>query len=261
VQLAASGAIFVLLGEQIPEILSGAFETVRQTGHQGPWWLALYVLALVSILALLRFAWVWTSLRVIWFRSQGVSEIRSKPGRRLVLLMSLAGVRGTVTLAGILTLPLALTDGSPFPARDLAIFLAAGVILVWLFTATLFLPPLLKRLDLPPEPVDEAAEDRLRRAAAEAAIQAIEAAQHSLAVGRADADFYANAATRIMEMYRLPIEASPNEAESTPLARQIESIERELRIAGLRAERQAIFQAGRSGDIDRSHNTQNGAGG
>jgi CPA1 family monovalent cation:H+ antiporter len=250
VRLAASGAIFVLLGEQIPEILSGAYETVQQAGHQGPWWLALYVLAIVSILALLRFAWVWTSLRLTWFRSRGIGEIRSKPGRKLVLLMSLAGVRGTVTLAGILTLPLALTDGSPFPARGLAIFLAAGVILVWLFTATLFLPPLLKRLDLPPEPIDEAAEDRLRRAAAEAAIQAIEAAQHSLAVGRANADVYADAAARLMEMYRLRIEASPDEAESTPLARQIESIERQLHIAGLRAERRAIFQAGRSGAID-----------
>jgi Na+/H+ antiporter len=250
VQLAASGAIFVLLGEQIPEIVSGASETVRQTGQEGAWRLALYVLAIVGILALLRFAWVWTSLRLTWFRSQGVGEIRPRPGRKLVLMMSLAGVRGTVTLAGILTLPLALADGSPFPVRDLAIFLAAGVILVWLSAATLFLPSLVTRLDLPPEPMDEAAEDRLRRAAAEAAIQAIEAAQHSLAAGRADADFHADAAARIMEMYRLRIEASPDEAESTPLARRIESIERQLRIAGLRAERRAIFQAGRSGAID-----------
>ena len=38
--------------------------------------------------------------------------------------MSVAGVRGAITLAGVLTLPLVLNDGTPFPARDLAIFLA-----------------------------------------------------------------------------------------------------------------------------------------
>ena len=65
--------------------------------------------------------------------------------------MSLAGVRGAITLAGILTLPLALDDGTPFPARDLAIFLAAGVIVVTLLAATFALPPILRGLELPPQ--------------------------------------------------------------------------------------------------------------
>ena len=57
-------------------------------------------------------------------------------GWRLVLVTSLAGVRGAITLAGILTLPLLMPDGSAFPVRDLAIFLAACVIILSLITAT-----------------------------------------------------------------------------------------------------------------------------
>src|SRR3546814_17494578 len=41
IQFTANGIIFVLLGEQLPMILAGATETVRLTGHHGPWWLAL----------------------------------------------------------------------------------------------------------------------------------------------------------------------------------------------------------------------------
>jgi len=48
----------------------------------------------------------------------------------VVAATSLAGVRGAITLAGILTLPIVLHDGSPFPARELAIFLAMGIIIV-----------------------------------------------------------------------------------------------------------------------------------
>jgi NhaP-type Na+/H+ or K+/H+ antiporter len=72
-------------------------------------------------------------------------EQRRSPGWRLIAATSLAGVRGAITLAGILTLPLALLDGTPFPGRDLAIFLAAGVIIVSMTAASLGLPFLLTR--------------------------------------------------------------------------------------------------------------------
>jgi CPA1 family monovalent cation:H+ antiporter len=249
VQLAANGAIFVLLGEQIPVILAGARETVRHTGHSEPWWLAVYVLAIVCALAALRFAWVWTSLRITWFRARQRGRPRPKTSTRLVLAMSLAGVRGAITLAGILTLPLTLDDGAPFPARDLAIFLAAGVIVVTLLAATFALPPLLRGLELPPEPQTQAQEDRVRLAAAEAAIRAIEAAQHQLAEGRADADLYADAAGRVMELYRHRIDRGAVDEAGAALRRRTDEIERRLRVAGLRAEREAIIGATRAGDL------------
>jgi len=152
IQFSLNGIIFVLLGEQLPAILGGAKATVALSGHSEPWWLAVYIVAIVAGLAALRFAWVWASLKLTILRKRKGDSPLHSPDWRLVAAMSLAGVRGAITLAGVLTLPLALDDGTPFPARDLAIFLAAGVIIFSLVIASVGLPLLLKGLAMPPEP-------------------------------------------------------------------------------------------------------------
>src|SRR3546814_9503570 len=108
IQFALNGIIFVLLGEQLPAILAGAKETVTLTGHSAPWWLGIYVIALVAGLAALRFIWVWVSLRLTILRKRGRESALQSPDCRLVAALSFAGVRGAITLAGVLTLPLAL---------------------------------------------------------------------------------------------------------------------------------------------------------
>ncbi|MBN9031842.1 MAG: Na+/H+ antiporter, partial [Rhizobiales bacterium] len=152
VQFTLNGVIFVLFGEQLPSIVAGAAQVVTDTGHHEPIWLVIYVVAINVALALLRLLWVWVSLRFTLYRAARKGRAIAKPNWRLVVAVSLAGVRGAITLAGILTLPLAMYDGSPFPARDLAIFLAAGVIIASLIAASIGLPFLLSNLELPPEP-------------------------------------------------------------------------------------------------------------
>lgn len=112
-------------------------------------WLAL---ALYLALAAVRLAWTLAAmhLRAACRRSRGENAVR--PPWRLVLAMSLSGVRGAVTLAGVLTLPLMLPDGRAFPSRDLAIFLAMSVIVLSLLVASLALPRLLLGLRVLPEP-------------------------------------------------------------------------------------------------------------
>lgn len=239
IQFAANGIIFVLLGEQLPVILSRASETVRVTGHHGSWWLALYVLAINLGLAMLRFVWVWLSLH---FSRFGHGERRTRPHWRIIAAMSFAGVRGAITLAGVLTLPLAMDDGSPFPARDLAILLAMGVIVVSLIVASVGLPWLLNGLQMPPEPSHQAEEDAARVAAAQAAIAAIERVQHDLAEGRNDADVYVAVASRIMDTYRQRIESRQGSVEANAIGRQSERIERDMRLAALKAERMEMFR-------------------
>ncbi|MEP7453864.1 Na+/H+ antiporter [Phyllobacterium sp. SB3] len=246
VQFAANGIIFVLLGEQLPQIVAGAALVVRETGHHDPVWLVFYVIAINLSLALLRLVWVWTSLRFTLFRQARQGETAVVPGWRLIVATSLAGVRGTITLAGILTLPLVMNDGSPFPARDLAIFLAAGVIIVSLVAASIGLPFLLHNLELPPEPSHQEEEDRVRIAASQAAIKAVERAQHDMGKGKSDTDLYADAGARIMELYRRRIDGRSKTGEEGKLVRKIEEIERLLRLAGLRAEREEVYRNARS---------------
>ncbi|WP_091738663.1 Na+/H+ antiporter [Phenylobacterium immobile] len=247
VQFAANGVIFVLLGEQMPGLIGKASDTIRITGHAEPWWLLIYVLAICLALGGLRFAWVWLSLRWTLFKAVRRGEPRPSVSWRLVAAMSLAGVRGAITLAGVLTLPLTLTDGSPFPARDLAIFLAAGVILVSMVAASVLLPKVLRGLELPPEPSRQAEIDEARSAAAHAAILAIEAEQHKLAAGREDADLYTDTAGRIMELYRQRIEGRRDAVGQGP---HVDQIERKLLLVGLEAERAEVRRRIRARELD-----------
>jgi CPA1 family monovalent cation:H+ antiporter len=246
VQFAANGIIFVLLGEQLPGILANV--AGPETGSN--WMLALYVVAIVLVLALMRLGWVWASLQFTLYKARRRGQPRPKVGWRVLVAASLAGVRGAITLAGVLTLPLVMEDGSPFPARDVAIFLAMGVILVSLVMASLLLPPVLRGLELLPEDADAREEDEARRAATEAAVKAIQLRQQELAAGRPDAELYAEAATLSMEPYRHRIDGAQLTEEEAERHRSIAAIERQLRLAGLKAERDALFRLRRTRRIE-----------
>jgi monovalent cation/hydrogen antiporter len=246
VQFTANGIIFVLLGEQLPQLFAGATQVVRETGHHEIVWLVAYTVAINLVLAALRFLWVWTSLRFTLFRAVLKGQPPYIPSWRLIAATSFAGVRGTITLAGVLTLPLTMNDGSVFPARDLAVFLAAGVIIVSLVAASVSLPYLLKNLELPPEPSGQEQENLARVAAAEVAIQAVEQAQHSMGEGRSDADLYSDAGVRVMELYRQRIDSRSKTGKEAALARKIDEIERKLRLVGLRAERTEFYRMARA---------------
>jgi len=249
VQFSLNGIMFVLLGQQLPAIFSEAVAAVQQSNQDNPWWLAIYVLAINLGLAGLRCLWVWVSLQLAYFfASRRGTAPRPKPTWRLVAAMSVAGVRGAITLAGVLTLPFTLSDGTPFPVRDLTIFLAAGVIILSLTAASLLLPHLLQGLHLPSESVEDAEEDHARIAAARAAIRAIEEAGHEMASAHTDVDLYTEAATRVMELYRRRLEGQMS-GENSVRVRRTSAIERKLRLAGLRAERDALFRLARANKI------------
>jgi len=237
IQFAANGTIFVLLGEQLPGILDRARDTVVMTGHHEVWWLAIYVVAINAGLAALRFIWVWASFKLTIFRS---STPRTSPNWRIVAAMSFAGVRGAITLAGVLTLPFTTLDGGPFPARDLAIFLAMGVIIVSLVAASIGLPILLKDLEAPAEHGDRAQEDEARNAAAEAAVAEIDRVLHALPEGRSDAPIYVAVADRIMDLYRRRVEGRSHLNEMDVSRGDYERIERELYLAAVKAERSEL---------------------
>lgn len=240
IAFAANGMIFVLLGEQLPGIVAGAVDTVRVTGHHGPEWLIIYVLAITTALAALRLVWVYVSLQLTIYRATWRGQTMPHPPWQIVVAASLAGVRGAITLAGVLTLPLVMLDGSPFPARDLAILLAMGVIILSLIAASVALPLLLQGLEMPADHNQIDQEDLGRVAAAKAAITAVERTQHALASGRTDADVTVAAAARIMEYYRSRIDNRSGNGEEAALARRSEAAERDMILAALRAERGVI---------------------
>jgi CPA1 family monovalent cation:H+ antiporter len=248
VQFSLNGVMFVLLGEQLPSILRGARTSLESVGHYDPWWLVLYAFAISLGLMLLRFIWVWTALKLTLYRRSKNGENPPPLNWRLLMAASLAGARGAITLAGVMTLPLTMGDGSPFPARDLTIFLAGSVILISLLAASIGLPSVLRGVDFPDEPEERQEEDRAREVAANAAIAAIEQTQIALMSESPDADLYPQAAARVIALYRHRLKEH-TEVDEGRRFRKIDSAEKELRMAALQAERKAIFNLARHDHI------------
>ena len=251
VQFALNGIMFVLLGEQLPASLHNALASVAQSGHRSAWWLLVYALAINLGLALLRLVWVWVTLRVNMLKSSRRGVAVSRVHWRLLLATSLAGARGAITLAGVLTLPLLLPDGTAFPARELVIFLATAVILLSLLAATVGLPPLLKGLELPPETTARVEENFARRAAAAAAIAGVKRAQHELlgTTTTVDVDTWTRAATRVIALYQHWLDEDASSEGEAQQLRKGDMAERELRLAALQGQRDAIFDLARRQQI------------
>lgn len=117
-----------------------------------------------------------------------------------------------------------------------------GVIVLSLGAAAIDLPLMMRGLEMPAEPSRDAEIEAARSAAAEAAIAEIERVQHQLAEGRKDADLYVHAASRLMDLYRERIDREAVLPEDFVDQRREERIERELRLAALKAERTEIFR-------------------
>ncbi|HEU0197943.1 MAG TPA: Na+/H+ antiporter [Nevskiaceae bacterium] len=243
IQFALNGIMFVLLGEQLPSIVRGAVASVHASGQRGAWWLIVYALVITILLAALRYAWVKITVRLHMLRHAPDETQRYGTSWRLTMATSLAGVRGAVTLAGVLTLPLALPGGAAFPERDTVIFLAAIVILFSLIGASIGLPILLKGLDLPGNSTRQAEQDRARSAAAHAAVEAVRQKQADLQkqASARDADVVADAASRVIAIYQRRIHAGGEDAAGNATGlRAADAAERSLRLAALAAERTAV---------------------
>jgi len=248
-QFTLNGTMFVLLGEQLPDIVRGA---LHPAGGQpfDPWWLAGRALAFSLGLVLLRLLWVWISLQLTILNRKRLGRQVFRPRLRVMLATSVAGVRGALTMAGVMTLPLALPDGAPFPARDLAIFLASSVIVVSLLLAGAALPALLRDLQMPAEPEAKCNEDDARHAATLAAIEALEKACRDAGKADDDADaaLRSRAAGHVLRLYRHRLDAT-DAANGHDDARALKRAELSYRLVALKAERDTVLRLARRMDI------------
>ena len=126
-----NGLVFLLLGLQIPSVISEIYKDPLFNN----WEVSKYIFILSAALLFLRFLWIAAAWQWGWLKKQ-----IEMPSMRAIGIITISGVRGAVTLAGAFTIPYVLADGSPFPQRSLIIFIAAGVILVTLLSASIFLP-------------------------------------------------------------------------------------------------------------------------
>lgn len=244
-EFAFNGLIFLLLGLQFPDIIKAV------ASHEvSLWptllWRCLDVLAIFMVLLALRYVWVQSIWRLmVGLRRWGDrGESSLELTARSAWLLTVGGVRGAVTLAGVMSVPLLIGAGVDFPERDLLIFIAAGVILLSLIAACIALPLLLRGVAKSP---DHAMKREVRDAwkrTAEAAIHALEAeelADTSVTPDAAQAALAMEVKARIMSEYRHHLEVFNDTSEAQALAWQMDQLERRLRLHALRAQRLELY--------------------
>jgi CPA1 family monovalent cation:H+ antiporter len=163
-----NGTVFILIGAQLPSVLDGL-------SGRSPTELIGLAAAVCLTVIVVRILWVYPGTYVPRALSAGIREREPYPTPRNVFIVSWAGMRGVVSLAAALALPLYLRDGvTPFPERDLLIFLTFSVILATLVGQGLTLPIVIRRLGVVADSGLEHEEAHARMAAAEAAVTRIE---------------------------------------------------------------------------------------
>jgi CPA1 family monovalent cation:H+ antiporter len=120
--------------------------------------------AVCAAVVLARFVWIFPATYLPRRLVRGIREHDPSPAPSAVLVIGWAGLRGVVSLALVLALPL------DFPERDLLLFLTFAVILVTLVVQGLSLPWLLRTLGLSDGGQNEAEESVARGAATDAAL-------------------------------------------------------------------------------------------
>ena len=252
-EFAFNGLIFLLLGLQLPEIIKAV---VRLETHLWPtlMYRILDVVVIFLVLIALRFIWVQSIWRLsgVWRRWRGKQELTMVPTARSCWILTVGGVRGAVTLAGVMSIPLLLNEGLDFPERELLIFIAAGVILLSLIVACIALPLLLRG-------IAQSSDDAMRTEVREAWRRTAEAAIHALETEEvidpdhppdaAQAALAAELKARIMSEYRHQLDVFNDSAEAQALASKMDELEGRLRLKALRAQRLELYSLRRHHEI------------
>jgi monovalent cation/hydrogen antiporter len=233
-----NATLFILIGLQLPVAVEGieGLSAVQVTGYA----------ALVTAVAIAcRFLWVFTVPYLIRFADRRPQQRERRTGPRARIVVAWSGMRGAVTLAAALALPLTTDAGEALPERELIQFIAFAVILITVVGQGLTLPALIRRLGV----VDDGSE--LEREEVEARLRAVDAAIERLEELAHEEWVRADTVQRVRGMLEFRLRrftARADEGDDGSIeerSRAYQELMREL----YRAQRQALAEMHRAGEI------------
>jgi CPA1 family monovalent cation:H+ antiporter len=223
-----NAVLFLMVGMQLHDLAQNVFiEYSWKT-------VALYALVVNLTVIGVRFAWI---LGVEYVPFIGAASEHSKGDWRHAIIASWSGLRGAVSLAAALALPVSIVGGGPLPHRHLVIFLTFSVILVTLVLGGLTLPWIVKVLTVPEDAGEE--EDEVR----DGMLGMSEAALRELAIIEGEGQLDAAVIERLRRRYEHRREHADGHA---PDEDAVLDAERRL----LAAERKALLEMRDRGSID-----------
>lgn len=151
-----NATLFILIGLQLPYIVDNL------DGYTGAEVLGGALLVCATVVGA-RFAWLFSVTYVIRAIDRRPEQVARRVRWQERLVSSWAGMRGAVSLAAALALPLETDSGAPLPERDLVLFLTFSVILLTVVGQGLTLPMLIRRLGVVEDGREEAEEEAQAR--------------------------------------------------------------------------------------------------
>jgi monovalent cation/hydrogen antiporter len=233
-----NATLFVLIGLQLPVVLDAL------TGQ--PLSELLGYAALVSVAVIgARFAWVFTIPYIVRALDRRPRQRERRVGAAARVVIAWSGLRGAVSLATALALPLETDAGAQLPGRDLIVFVTFAVVLVTVVGQGLTLPALIRRLGVAADERDEEHEELVARlVASKAALTELEIMADEGWAGDEPLD----RARQYYEQRKRRFAARAGKIEDDGYEDASEVRERVLRRL-YRAERQAIVGLRNAGDI------------
>jgi Na+/H+ antiporter len=137
-----NGFVFILIGLEFPVV-------IKNLGPEGFQSALKYSLIITAVLIITRFISTISATLITMFMGRYVTVADKNPGWKAPLVLGWTGMRGVVSLAAALSIPIALKTGEAFPNRDMILFITFTVILVTLVLQGSTLPALIKWIDLP----------------------------------------------------------------------------------------------------------------
>lgn len=235
-----NGMVFLMLGLQLPGILQTTLTEAEVDNNVNIWILVFAVAMIYLALIVVRFGWLLLMQRISKRLLKKRPMAFSNYSLRELLVATFAGVRGAVTLAGVLSIPLFLPNGENFPARYELVFLATGVILFSLLAGVVTLPLLLKGVS----GIDKGETGKeLRKARsimAKSGIDSLYKMEERLAKDtneNIDPEVLKEVSSRVIGQLRRRLD----DKDDVEQAMFMENLERRLRLNALRAERAEVY--------------------
>ena len=162
-----NGVVFILIGLQLPQIIKDLDGfTLSEAILLG---IGFSVLVIV-----IRMTWMFPGAYLPRILSKRIRNTETSPHWKVVVLAGWSGMRGVVSLAAALSLPLSLASGDPFPFRSMILFITFCVILMTLVVQGLTLPLIIRLFKIPDLDRLEEEEQKLRTLLSYKAIEHIE---------------------------------------------------------------------------------------
>ncbi len=234
-----NGIIFILIGLQLPSVMKGIGTQHSLLTLVG------YGLMIGIIIMIIRLLWMYPGAYLPRILSKKIRQMEPRPSWKAVFIIGWTGMRGVVSLAAALALPVTMENGQPFPQRDMILFITFVVIMFTLLFQGLTLPYIVRKLNIPSSDQEEIEEQLARVKLASSVILHIE---ENFAIGVVHDDVL----NQVKNKYELKINhlhrkvrTEDSTKDTSELFHQLHGMQKEL----LKVERGAILEMHQQGSV------------